>query len=139
MRICCSIAAHYGSITVCFNCILIVFELYLHFDLFLHFIFILLVLYLHCVCLRWSCHYRQSKPMGFPPTRSRFTHCTDTDLLDYFLLIFCTSLSVSFFGNPVFLCLGSETKGTTKVYMCHNWLMWKICHGVVICSENNMK
>ena len=35
--------------------------------------------------------------MGLPPTRSRFTHCTDTDLLDFSFLIFCTSPSESFF------------------------------------------
>ena len=31
------------------------------------------VLYLYCICIRWSCHYRQSMPMGSPPTRSRLT------------------------------------------------------------------
>ena len=55
------------------------------------------------------------------------------------MVLFCTSTSVSFFGHPVFLCFGSEKKCAIKVYICHNWLMWKICHSVVICSEINMK
>ena len=116
------------------NCICLLYSLVLSF------ICILLVSYLHCTCMRWSCHYRQSKPMGFPPTRSRFTHCTDTDLLDFSFLIFCTSPSESFLWKPcVPLPWIWDKMYNQSLCMSQLAYMWKICHGVVICSENNMK
>ena len=104
-----------------FYCIWIVFASYIHW------FWVLFAFYLYRICIVFvwdgAAITGNLSQWGFLP-RAHVLLTAQTQICWIFPFWFFVLLQVSLFcGNPVYLCLGSETKCTTKVYVCHNWLI----------------